>query len=492
MKRNKAFLAFDLGASSGRILLGKLNQNRLQLQEISRFSNRMLRKGEHWFWDIFRLFEKLKQGLVKCVQDLGEIPDSIAVDTWGVDFGLLDRNGALLDLPLSYRDPFTQGAMEDFFTRIPKADVYQMTGIQFLSFNSLFQLFALFKEGSSRLKKADRLLFMPDLLNFMFTGIPRSEFTIATTSQLYDPSKQEWVDLFLELMNISPAIMPEVAAPGTILGALNQDISSLLGVKNLPVVTVASHDTASAVAAVPAEGENWAYISSGTWSLMGVESKNSVITPKAMDMNFTNEGGLGNTCRLLKNISGLWLLEECRRVWGKSSGNSYKELLDTAALARPFQSLIDPDHNSFLNPENMPEAIQSFCRDTGQPEPESEAAMVRCVLESLALKYRTTLDQLRELSPHPIEKIHIIGGGSKNRLLCQYTADASGLPVLSGPAEATAIGNIMVQALAAGIVTSIPEIRGIIARSFDLEAFQPQENRSWDKALKRFQDLISG
>lgn len=488
--RDRSFLAIDLGASSGRILSGDIGCNLLQIKEISRFSNPMLKKGVYWYWDIFRLYKHIKRGLKTYVNEVGEVPESIGVDTWGVDFGLLDQNRKLIELPLAYRAPLIQGAMEEFFRLIPREDIYRKTGIQFLPFNTLFQLYALYRKGSPVLKSAKYLLFMPDLINFMFTGITRSEFTIATTSQLYDPVKHEWINLFLEQMELSPDILPEVVAPGVVLGPVLKDISSLLGGASLSLVNVASHDTASGIAAVPAEGKNWAYISSGTWSLMGVECQDPVITPTAMRMNFTNEGGLGNTYRLLKNITGFWLLEECRRVWGQCNSKSYAELLLAAAAARPFNSMIDPDHDSFLNPEDMPEAIRSYCRLTGQTEPGTEAAVVRCVLESLALKYRITLDKLRKISPHPIEKVYIIGGGSKNRLLCQFTANATGLPVLAGPAEATAIGNILVQAQASGLLSDVKEIRRLTARSFKQEVFQPQERDKWEKALKSLQDLL--
>jgi rhamnulokinase len=459
-KKSKAidapsFLAFDIGADSGRAILGWFENRRLKIKELTRFANGMVSVFGHWHWNIYRIFEEIKKGMKVCAAEAKEKPQSAAFDTWGVDFALLTRDGSFLGLPYAYRDSRTEGAMEEFFKKIPRRRVYELTGIQFLQFNSLFQLFSMKRDNSPLMDAASDLLFMPDIFNYLFTREKKTEFTYATTSQLYNP----------------------------------KSISQETGIGDIPVIAVASHDTGSAVGAVPAEGKDWAYISSGTWSLMGVETREPVINDQALGLNFTNEGGVGGTFRFLRNITGFWLLQECRRAWAKKRLLSYDELIEAAVSASPFRSLIEPDWSGFLNPPDMPEAIRKFCRNTKQKAPDSSPQFVRCILESLALKYRHTLDQLRKVYAHPIRRIHVIGGGAKNRLLNQLAANATNLPVITGPVEATAVGNIMVQALALGYFSSHSEVREVIGQSFELERYEPRQTKEWDIAYERFKEL---
>jgi rhamnulokinase len=495
-KKSKAvdapsFLALDIGADSGRAVLGCLDKRRLKIKELNRFANGMVFILGHWHWNIYRIFEEVKKGIKVCASEGGARPQSIAFDTWGVDFALLGRDGSLLGLPYAYRDPRTEGAMEEFSKKVPRHRVYELTGIQFLQFNSLFQLFSMKRDNSPLLDAASDLLFMPDIFNYLFTREKKTEFTYATTSQLYNPRKKDWSDELFAALEISKSIMQKIVLPGTIIGRLDKSISKESGIGDIPVIAVASHDTGSAVGAVPAEGKDWAYISSGTWSLMGVETKEPVINDQALELNFTNEGGIGGTFRFLKNITGFWLLQECRRAWAKETLISYDELTDMAASAPPFGPLVEPDWTGFLNPADMPEAIRQFCLNTKQKIPNSPGEFVRCILESLALKYRHTLDQLRKVYPHPIRRVHVIGGGAKNRLLNQFTANATGLPVIAGPVEATAIGNIMVQALALGYFSSHSAMRKVIGQSFKLERYNPQQSKEWDLAYERFKELLN-
>jgi len=482
------FLALDLGAESGRAILGCLDRNKLQIKEISRFPNQMLSIHGHLYWNVFRLFEEVRKGLQSC---LGEIKvKSLALDTWGVDFGFLAEDGTIIGLPFTYRDPHTKGIMEEFFKKVQERRVYQLTGIQFLQFNSLFQLYALKKERSSLLEAATDLLFMPDLFNYLLTGKKKTEFTFATTSQLYNPRKGDWEEELFEILGVPRSLMQEIIQPGTIIGDLDIDISRTSKGDPLSVIAVASHDTGSAVAAVPATGPDWVYISSGTWSLMGIETQEPIINDQAMELNFTNEGGVEGTFRFLKNITGLWLLQECRKAWAKEKDYSYERLIHLAQEAEAFQFFIDPDWGGFLNPPDMPEAIRKYCVLTRQKTPDSPAEFVRCVLESLALKYRVVLDQLRQIHAQSFRNVHIIGGGAKNSLLCQYTANATGLPVYAGPAEATSIGNIMMQALTLGVVHTVAEMREVIRRSFELTFYEPEHMSDWERARGQYLEII--
>jgi rhamnulokinase len=487
----RSFLAVDLGAESGRTILGSLKDARLEIKELSRFENGMLPLLGHWHWNIFRLFEEMKKGLRAAGCDAGTELQSMALDTWGVDFALLAPDGSILGLPYAYRDPQTDGAMEAFFERMPRERVYKLTGIQFMQFNSLFQLFALKRRNSPLLEAAGDLLFMPDVFNYLFTGEKKTEFTYATTSQLYNPVKKTWEDALFEALGVPPSIMQDIVQPGTVIGELEQSVCREAAIDALPMVAAASHDTGSAVAAVPAEEEDWAYISSGTWSLMGVETKAPILTKKALESNFTNEGGVEGTIRFLKNITGLWLLQQCKKRWEKDRAFGYGELMELARSVEPFKALVDPDRRAFLHPPDMTETIRTCCAETGQAAPETPAQFVRGILESLALKYRLVLDQLKEMAPRPIRRIHVIGGGARNELLCQFTANATGLPVLAGPVEATAIGNIMVQAIATGAVRSLAEMRGVIRGSFEIKQYEPERREEWEAAYRQFHGLCT-
>jgi rhamnulokinase len=483
-------LAFDLGAESGRAVLGTLEGGRLAVHEARRFANTPLALSGHIHWNVYALLDEIK-GAMRDAAATGARPDSVGIDTWGVDFGLLARDGGLLGLPFCYRDNRNAGAMEDYLKLVPKQALYDATGIQFMPFNTLFQIYAMVRERSPLLAAAADLLFMPDLFNYLLTGKKAAEFTIASTSQILDPRTKAWIPGLFQAMGLSKRLLQDVVEPGTVLGPLVDDIAAETGLREVPVVATAGHDTAAAVAAVPAEGTNWAYISSGTWSLVGVEATSPVITPASLAANFTNEGGVGGTIRFLKNVAGLWLVQGCRKAWAEDGTLSYEELARAAETAQPFTALVDPDDPGFLNPPDMPEAIASYLRRTGQALPGSRAALVRSLLESLALKYRYVIDQLRHVVGRRVDKIHVIGGGSRNSLLCQLTADATGLPVIAGPAEATAIGNILVQALALGRISSLAEMRSIVRDSFEPRTYEPAGTAAdWDAAYVRFREIL--
>ncbi len=480
------FLAFDIGASSGRAILGSISNNQLALKEIHRFENQMIEENGSYFWNILNLFEELKKGLKKCIQEFDIQPESIGIDTWGVDIALLDKKGEIIGLPYAYRDSRTDNAMDEFFKIIPAKELYLMTGIQFMQFNTLFQLHAYKRDRSPGFEKTTDILFIPDALCYLFSGIKKNEFSVASTSQFLIPGKQEYETRLFDALGINLNLMQEIVLPGTLLGPIKADILEQTGSSSIPVVAVATHDTASAIVAVPASGRNWAYISSGTWSLMGIESDHPLISEEIQKLNFTNEGGVEGTTRFLKNIMGLWLLQECRRIWSTERTYTWPEMVEMSLSTEPFKCLIDPDAREFLNPGDMPAAISQFCNKTGQRVPESHGEIIRAIFESLAFKYRLTLDAIRGVSKTPIEKIHIIGGGANNELLCQYAANATNLPVYAGPAEATAIGNIMMQAKALGAVSSLEKIREIIFQSFETKIYYPQDAELWNAHYKRF------
>jgi rhamnulokinase len=481
------FLAFDLGASSGRAILGTLVNNTLELTEIHRFSNQMQLINGHYFWNIFSLFNELKTGLKKCVKEYGIQPESIGVDTWGVDFVHLNKEGLIISLPFAYRDSRTNTSMEDLFQIIQQEEVYAQTGIQFMQFNSLFQLFSMVKDHSSILEITDAILFMPDALNYLFSGVKKSEVSIASTSQMIIPGTRDWNYELLEKAGIPKNILQEIILPGTILGNITSEVAGETGSKSVPVIAVAGHDTASAIVSVPCCLNNFAYISSGTWSLMGIECRKPHISEQTRQLNFTNEGGVDGTTRFLKNIMGMWLIQEVQRIW-EAEGMKYTwtAMVELARRSEPFQFLINPDDSMFLNPRDMTQAIRDFCYQTAQGTPQTHGEVIRCIYDSLALKYRFTLEQIRDVSDQPIEVIHIIGGGANNHFLNQLTADATGLNVVAGPTEATAIGNIMIQAKALGYVGSLTEIRQIIANSSELVQFIPSGELDWDEAYNRY------
>ena len=487
------FLAFDLGAESGRAILGGFDGELLGLKVIHRFPNQPVTIGPTTYWDVLRLFHEMKHGLAQAVELHGKGICSMAVDTWGVDFGLLGPSDELLGNPIHYRDPHTEGIMEEAFDMVPREELFAQTGNQFMRFNSLFQLLALAKHRSSILEISKTLLHMPNLLDFCFTGRKVTEFTIASTTQMLDPWTRNWAFGLLERFAIDTALLTEIVEPGTVIGPVLDSITHDLGIggAHIPVIVPASHDTGSAVAAVPAEGEDYVYISSGTWSLMGIDVREPMLNGKSLAYNFTNEGGVCGTYRFLKNIMGLWLVQQCRRSFERD-GNiyDYDQLTALASKARPLRMLIDPDAEDFLNPPDMPTAIRDFCRKTNQLLPEDEGAFVRCCLESLALKYRWTVDRLVEITGRHFQVIHMVGGGIQNKLLCQLTADATGLPVIAGPVEATAVGNILMQAMALGEINSIDEGRQIVKTSFPVEMYEPGDRAPWDDVYEEFCELI--
>ncbi|MGB9682093.1 MAG: rhamnulokinase [bacterium] len=487
----RAFLAFDLGAESGRVVVGVLNEGKLSLKEMHRFINRPVRICGRLYWNILQMFQELKVGLVKAVAEYPYI-ESIGIDTWGVDFGFVTKNKELLGLPVCYRDHRTDGIPEKFFEIIPKERLYSITGIQIMQINSVFQLYSMILEKSSFFNSMYKLLFMPDLFNFMFTGNISTEFSIATTSQLYDPIKNMWSKEIFDSINLPLDIMPEILNTGVALGNILPDVKEELGLeRDITVIAPAEHDTGSAVAAVPASGEDWAYISSGTWSLMGVEIKEPIITKESMDANFTNEGGVNGTFRFLKNITGLWLIQGCRRSWEREGYSlSYSDIVKMAEEATPFECYIDPDDPIFLNPPDMPEAIKEFCRKTNQKVPETKGAIARCVLEGLAFKYREVFETLKDLLNKNISTLYIVGGGSQNVLLSQFTANALNLKVHTGPVEATAMGNIMVQGIVRGAIESLEKGREIVRNSSEEVIYEPLEPEIWEKEYQRYRNTV--
>lgn len=479
------FLAFDFGAGSGRAIVGRLSENRLNLEEIHRFENTITRRDGHDYWDIHALFKEVKIGLRKCAE-LKIRPQSIGIDTWGVDFALLDKNGEILDLPFAYRDGRTRGMFDYVFDLIDKNTLYEKTGIQFLELNTLYQLASMIRDKSPLLEQAKDLLFIPDIFHYFLTGEKKSEFTFATTSQLYSPNLQNWDEEIFLRVGIDVNLMQKTIKPSSVIGDLTDEIALETGIEKCKVVAVGTHDTASAIAAVPAEKNDWAYISSGTWSLMGFEADKPVINEKALKYNFTNEGGVGDRFRVLKNISGMWLIQQCKIIWDEKETISFEEIVKQAEKAEPFRSLINPDDESFVNPENMVQAIGRYCRKSEQPVPHSIGSMARCIFESLALKYRKTLSEIREISLETINRVYIIGGGTQNELLNQFAANACGVCVYTGPIEATAIGNILVQAMANGEVSNLDELRQIVGNSFEVKRYDPLNTDNWSKAYKRF------
>lgn len=491
MSKTYNFFAFDLGATSGRSILGTLKDGKLELKELTRFPNKIIRVHDKYYWDIFALFDELKTGL-SVIASQNITLDAIGIDTWGVDFVYFGEDGTILSQPRSYRDPYTNGKPEEYFKLLSKKEVYDLTGIQIMNFNSIYQLYAAKCENSSALNAAKDVLFMPDALSYLLTGKKVCEYTIASTSQLLNPRTKNFEAKLFEVMDIDPSIMQPIVMPGEIIGYLTDSIVKECGLNKTPVIAVAGHDTGSAVAAVPAENENFAYLSSGTWSLMGIEVKDAIINEESYELNFTNEGGVDGTTRFLKNITGMWLLEQCRKEW-ESEGKkySYPEIVAMSDSVNGFQSLIDPDHPSFANPESMTKAIVDYCVKTKQEVPSTHAEFIRCIFDSLALKYRLVLNSLQKVAPFKIEKLHVIGGGSQNKLLNQFTANSIGIPVVAGPSEATAIGNVMMQAKGVGIVNSLHEMREVIKNSVTPDIYEPKDSDKWDKAYDKFVQIIN-
>jgi rhamnulokinase len=486
----KQLLAFDLGAESGRGVLGRFDGDKLTLEVVHRFPNGGVRLPDGIYWDVLRLFDEMKNTLRVCAGKQARL-DSLGVDTWGVDFALLGRGDVLLGNPRHYRDPHTEQIIEQTFAQVPRREIFRQTGIQFMRFNTLFQLLALKRDRTPLLDAAQAMLFIPDLLHFWFTGHKNNEFTIASTSQFYDPTAHDWAYSLFESCGLPRRLLGPIVQPGARLGELLPQVGAETNQPAVPVTAPATHDTGSAVASVPAEGDSWSYISSGTWSLMGAEISQPIIDDRSLGYNFTNEGGVGGTIRFLKNVMGLWLVQECRRAWEHQGRTyDYDELARLAEAAPPVVSVIDPDHSTFILPANMPDAIAGYCRRTGQTVPSDAGGLVRCCLESLALRYRWVLERLEEMLGRRLEVIHIVGGGSQNRLLNQLTANACSRLVLAGPVEATAIGNILVQAIGLGLVGSLADAREVVRRSFPVERFEPQQPERWDAAYARFEQLV--
>lgn len=492
----QVFLAIDLGASGGRVLAGQFDGQRLALDEVHRFENYPVLAAGSLHWDVLGLWTQIQRGLRQAAARYPGQIVSLGVDTWGVDFALLGRGDTLLGNPYAYRDRRTQGMFAATFERVPREDVFAHTGLQFMEFNTLYQLVAMRRQQSPLLDAAETLLMIPDLFHWLLTGVKGVEFTNATTTQFFNPARHAWATELFDRLDLPAHILGPILEPGTDLGPLRPEVAAETNLAGVRVVLPGTHDTASAVMAVPAASRpgarpDWCYLSSGTWSLLGAEVPAPVVSPECLQLGFTNEGGIGRTIRLLKNITGLWLVQECRRVWAQRGRDfSWDELARLAAAAPPRVSLVDPDDPAFAAPTDMPEAIRQFCRRTKQPVPESEGAVIRTALDSLALKCRVILGRLERLVGGRLETMHLVGGGVQNAALCQATADACGRRALAGPVEATALGNVLVQAIAAGAVADVAQARELVRRSFPLTEYAPRDADDWDAAAARFERLL--
>lgn len=470
----KYFFAVDLGATSGRTITGHLADGKIVLEELTRFDNPIIEQGGYCYWDLLALYNEIIKGLKKAHEKGLEI-QSVGIDTWGVDFVCFGDDGRMLRTPTSYRDLHPRDLMDKYFKEVvPKEEVYRRTGIQFMYFNSLFQLYSMREHGDSALKAAKKILFLPDALTYMISGKEICEYTIASTSSMLNPATGDLDERLLQSVGHKREQFGEITNPGTVVGTLTPDVQKLTGYGPIPVVAVAGHDTASAVAAVPAKDKHFAYLSSGTWSLMGIETPEAIINDRSYGLNFTNEGGIEGTTRFLKNICGMWIYERCRQEWPETQHLSHYELQKEAYELPPSKTLINPDDPAFANPDSMLEAIKAYCEERGMEVPQGHAQVCRCIFDSLANRYREVFGWLKEFAPFEIDTLHIIGGGSKNYFLDQLTADACGVTVLAGPQEGTALGNIMLQAKASGLVKDVWEMRKIISNSIELKRFEPR------------------
>ncbi len=486
MAEIKKYIAVDLGAESGRVMIGSVSAEKLILEEIHRFGNGPIDEDGSLKWDFEKLISEIKVGIAKAAKTAGAQVWGIGVDSWGVDFALLDAAGDLVESPYHYRDSQTNGMREKAYELMPKRDIYENSGIQFMQLNSLYQLLAMRKANSISLAKAKDLVFIGDLVSYYLCGKIFAEYTLASTSQFMDMKTGKWSEAIMQGLSLPTNILPKIVPPGTVVGQLGAKVGVELGCGPIPVITVGAHDPASAVAAVPAQEGNWAYLSSGTWSLMGVEIPEAIVSDKTFEYEFTNEGGVESTIRLLKNIMGLWLMQECRRQWQREGTDlSYAELAALAEKAEPFASHIEVDYSGFLAPGDMPKRINDCLAETGQKPIDDKGQMIRTILESLALKYRSIMEAIEDATGDTIEILHIVGGGIQNELLCQFTANALGKMIITGPIEATASGNILMQAKATGQIQSLAQAREIVRNSFDLKEYQPQDVSLWDEQYKK-------
>ena len=492
MSLKQVYLAVDLGAGSGRVLAGEFDGKRIDIHELTRFENTPVELPSGWHWNITGLYRNILDGLKKAREVYPEQPVSIGVDTWGVDYGLIDDQGRLLGLPFQYRDQRTDNMMEIAFKRAgSKEAIYEATGIQFMFFNSIYQLLSEVELRNPALETASDLLFLPDLISYWLSGKKSQERSFASTSQLYNPIKHDWDRDLIQKMGLPDRLFGEISDPGTVLGALRESVQQETGLTSTKVVTVAGHDTGSAVAAVPSQADTPAYLSSGTWSLMGLELQKPVISKASYEDAFTNEIGVGKTVRFLKNICGLWLIQECRRTWlAQGQDIPYARMAELARAEEPFRSFINPDDPLFVAAGQMPDRIQSYCRDSGQPVPETPGQIIRCIYESLALRYSEVWERLITYAPVPPTTLHILSGGCQDQLLNQFAANAIGVCVQAGPVEATGLGNIITQMLADGTIENIRQGRAIVANSSTVETFHPQEGAAWKQALHQYQSVV--
>jgi len=483
----KNYLAVDLGASNGRTILGRFDGSKITLEELTRFENNYVEVGCGYYWDVLHLYSCIKDGLCQHAKsNMGELK-GIGIDTWGVDFGLLDKQGKLIGNPHAYRDQRGTRGRQAFTEKYGERCAFDLTGISNMDFNTLYQIYDMVTNDDPQLKIAARLLTMPDLLGYMLCGVATSEYTHATTTQMLDPNTGIWSKEIIEKCGIDPTIFAEIQSCGSVKGLLLPEVMRETGLKNMPsVFCVGSHDTASAVASVPAENENYAFISSGTWSLLGVVTKNAIINDFVYDQGFSNEGTVDGTYRPLKNIMGMWIIQNCKRQWDREEKLSWRDIDVLVDKAPALRSIIDVNAHLFYDGDNMIQKIQTFCEATGQPVPQTKGEISRTVYESLALSYREAFKGLEQLKGGSIDVLHIVGGGSKNMLLNQITADAINRPVVAGPHEATAIGNLMVQVKASGEVKNMSEMREAIRRSFDVEVYEPKDTSVWDDQFERF------
>ena len=492
MEETRNYLAVDLGAESGRTIVGSLDDSRLSLTETHRFANGPVRLPDGLHWDILRLWSEIKLGIGLSSVKFHKRLDSIGLDTWGVDFALLDRQGALLSNPFHYRDQRTDGMLEEAFQHVSRAEIFARTGIQFMQINTLYQLLAMRRQDSPLFDIAKTFLTIPDLFNYWLSGEITNEFTNATTTQCFDPRQRDWARPVLAALKLPTHLFQPVTESGTPIGSLLPHVAEEAGAGAVRIVLPACHDTGSAVVAVPAKNQDFAWISSGTWSIMGAEVREPQVNDRALAYNFTNEGGVFGTWRLSKNIMGLWLVQECRRTWAQQEEDfSYEELTRLASEAKPFLAVIDPDDSVFLHAGDMPERIRAYCAATGQAVPHTKGELIRVVLEGIALRYRWVLERLEELTGRRLEPIHITGGGTQNRLLNQLAADATSRTVITGPIEATAIGNILMQAIGLGHLDSLTDARQVVRASFATEAYEPRNTSDWDDAYLRLKKVMN-